>query len=190
MDDRYKHLDIYYIVDTGTQMHGDKIGSVNSAMEEAITVDIPDISSANDDIKIRVAIMQFSSGASWVTTPVSVDEIIWRDLHAGGANDFGHALNLLALQFKKEEAITDLAPVIIAFSNATATDDYETAFDKLCQIPLFRDSIRIGVAIGEDADRHALTLFTGDSKSVLAVNDKYKLKALIRIQHRKEKRLT
>lgn len=45
----HKTLTIYYLIDTGAQMTGDKIGSINSAMEEAITVDLPDISTANGD---------------------------------------------------------------------------------------------------------------------------------------------
>ena len=53
-----KIMTLFYVVDTSGSMTGDKIGSVNSAMEEAITVDLPDISTANDDAEIRVAIMQ------------------------------------------------------------------------------------------------------------------------------------
>ena len=44
-----KTLTIYCLIDTGVQMAGDKIGSVNLALEEAITVDLPDIASANED---------------------------------------------------------------------------------------------------------------------------------------------
>lgn len=62
-----KTLTIYYLVDTGVQMAGDKIGAINSAMEEAITVDLPDISTDNEDADIQVAIIQFSDGASWIT---------------------------------------------------------------------------------------------------------------------------
>ena len=48
-----KIMTLFYVVDTSGSMSGDKIGSVNSAMEEAITVDLPDISTANDDAEIR-----------------------------------------------------------------------------------------------------------------------------------------
>ena len=37
-----KIMTLFYVVDTSGSMTGDKIGSVNSAMEEAITVDLPD----------------------------------------------------------------------------------------------------------------------------------------------------
>ena len=48
-----KIMTLFYVVDTSGSMTGEKIGSVNSAMEEAITIDLPDISAANDDAEIR-----------------------------------------------------------------------------------------------------------------------------------------
>ena len=57
-----KVMTLFYVVDTSGSMYGSKIGSVNSAMEEAITSDLPEISAANDDAEIKVAIMQCSSG--------------------------------------------------------------------------------------------------------------------------------
>lgn len=180
---QHKTLDIYYLVDTGTQMCGDKIGSINAAKQEAIGVDLPYIASAND-IAIGIAVMQFSNGASWITPPtgpINISDIIWNDLHAYGANDFGQALNLLAEQLQKVESVTYLSPIIIAFSNATVTDDYEKALNQLNQIDLFHDSIRIGIEIGKNADRHALTLFTGTPNSVITANDTHALKELMRI---------
>lgn len=184
---QHKTLDIYYLLDTGTQMSGDKIGSINYAMEEVIGVDLPDIVTAND-IAIRIVVMQFSNGASWITPPsgpINIGDMIWNDLHAYGANDFGQALNLLAEQLQKAEFSTYLSPIIIAFSNAPVTDDYEKAINQLNRIDLFHDSIRIGIEIGKNADRHALTLFTGTPNSVITVNDTHALKELMRIQQRK-----
>lgn len=176
-----KTLTIYYLIDTGAQMAGDKIGSVNSALEEAIAVDLPDIASANEDAEIRIAIIQFSTGASWVTPgAVPVGELIWSDLHAFGSNDFGQALHLLAEDLKIFNPRTNFAPVVLAFSNATVTDEYAEILMRLEQMDCFRCGHRIGVAIGADADKNALVAFTGSSDAVLAVNDKHTLKALIR----------
>ena len=41
-----KIMTLFYLVDTSGSMMGDKLGSVNAAMEEAIVTDLPDISSA------------------------------------------------------------------------------------------------------------------------------------------------
>ena len=48
-----KVMTLFYVVDTSGSMYGSKIGSVNSAMEEAITSDLPEISAANDDAEIK-----------------------------------------------------------------------------------------------------------------------------------------
>ena len=89
-----KVMTLFYVVDTSGSMCGSKIGSVNSAMEEAITSDLPEISAANDDAEIKVAIMQFSSGCSWITPqsgPIAIGDVIWNDLNAGGVTDLGAA---------------------------------------------------------------------------------------------------
>src|SRR5699024_16991 len=85
-----KVMTLFYVVDTSGSMTGDKIGSVNSAMEEAIIDDLPNISAANDDAEIKVAIMQFASGCSWITPssgPIGIGEVIWNDLNASGLTD-------------------------------------------------------------------------------------------------------
>ena len=58
-------MTLFYIVDTSGSMYGEKIGSVNDAMKEAIQSDLPEISTVNDDAEIRVAILQFASGCNW-----------------------------------------------------------------------------------------------------------------------------
>ena len=53
---------------------------------------LKEVAQANDDAEIKVAIMQFSSGCSWITPasgPVGLDDIIWNDLQAGGLTEFG-----------------------------------------------------------------------------------------------------
>lgn len=176
-----KTLPIYYLIDTGSQMAGDKIASINSALEEAVAVDLPDISIANDDVEIRVAIIQFSNDASWVTPgAVPLGDLIWNDLHASGANDFGQALHLLAVDLKSFDPHTMFAPIVVAFSNATVTDDYTGILKQLSQMECFRRGHKIGIMIGSGADKKALETFTGSSDTVLAVNDKHTLKSLMR----------
>ena len=44
----------------------------------------------------------------------------------------------------------------------------------------FKHAIKIAIAIGDDADKAVLAEFTGTIESVITVNDKHTLKALIR----------
>lgn len=182
-----KIMTLFYVVDTSGSMSGDKIGSVNSAMEEAITVDLPNISSANDDAEIRVAIMQFSSGCSWITPssgPIGIGDVIWNDLHANGLTDLGSACVELDKKLSRKEFLESqtgaYAPVILLFSDGGPTDNWEKDLEQLKKNNWFKHAIKIAIAIGEDADITVLSTFTGTPESVITVNDKHTLKALIR----------
>ena len=174
-----KIMTLFYVVDTSGSMTGDKIGSVNSAMEEAITVDLPDISTANDDAEIRVAIMQFSSGCSWITPssgPIGIGDVIWNDLRANGLTDLGAACTELDKKLSRTEFLESqtgaYAPVILLFSDGGPTDNWEKGLEQLKKNNWFKHAIKIAIAIGEDADRNVLATFTGTPESVIAVNDK------------------
>lgn len=182
-----KIMTLFYVVDTSGSMTGDKIGSVNSAMEEAITVDLPDISTANDDAEIRVAIMQFSSGCSWITPasgPIEIGDVIWNDLLPNGLTDLGAACVELDKKLSRTEFLESqtgaYAPVILLFSDGCPTDNWEKGLEQLKKNNWFKHAIKIAIAIGEDADRSVLAKFTGTPEAVIAVNDKHTLKALIR----------
>ena len=182
-----KIMTLFYVVDTSGSMTGDKIGSVNSAMEEAITVDLPDISTANDDAEIRVAIMQFSSGCSWITPssgPIGIGDVIWNDLYANGLTDLGAACVELDKKLSRNEFLESqtgaYAPVMLLFSDGGPTDNWEKGLEQLKKNNWFKHAIKIAIAIGDDADKNVLATFTGTSESVIAVNDKHTLKALIR----------
>ena len=182
-----KMMTLFYVVDTSGSMTGEKIGSVNSAMEEAITVDLPDIATANDDAEIRVAIMQFSSGCSWITPPsgpINLYDVIWNDLRAGGLTDLGAACLELDKKLSKNEYLRSqtgaYAPVILLFSDGGPTDNWENGLEQLKKNNWFKHAIKIAIAIGEDPDKQVLATFTGTPEAVIEVNDKHTLKALIR----------
>ena len=182
-----KIMTLLYLVDNSGSMTGVKIGSVNSAMEVAIPVDLPAISTANDDAEIRVAIMQFSSGCSWITPssgPIGIGDVIWNDLHVNGLTDLGAACVELDKKLSRNEFLESqtgaYAPVILLFSDGGPTDNWEKGLEQLKKNNWFKHAIKIAIAIGEDADKNVLATFTGTPESVIAVNDKHTLKALIR----------
>ena len=85
-----KVMTIFYLIDSSESMTGERMGTINAAMEESIPF-FREIEAANDDAEIRLAIMQFSSGCGWVTPltgPVALDDLIWNDLKAEGITDF------------------------------------------------------------------------------------------------------
>lgn len=114
-----KVMTLFYLIDTSGSMGGSRIGTVNAAMEECIPL-LKEVAAANDDAEIKVAILQFSSGCSWVTPvsgPVGLDDIIWNDLQAGGMTEFGGALLELDKKLSRNEYLNSqtgaYAPVIL-----------------------------------------------------------------------------
>lgn len=180
-------MTLFYVVDTSGSMKGSKIGTVNSAMEEAVLRDLPAISEENDDAEIKAAIMQFSSGCSWITpasAPVGVGDLVWNDLEAGGLTDFGAACLELESKLSRSAFLKSdtgcYAPVILLLSDGGPTDDWEAGLEKLQKNNWFKAAIKIAIAIGDSADREVLARFTGSPEAVADAGDKSTLKKLIR----------
>ena len=126
-------MTLFYIIDTSESMSGTRIGTVNSAMEECKEL-INDIARANDDAEIKVAVMQFSSGCTWITSKaeqINIEAWQWQDLQAGGITDFGAALLELDRKLSRKEFLKSqtgaYAPVILLFSDGGPTDNREKA---------------------------------------------------------------
>lgn len=180
-------MTLFYVVDASGSMSGTKIGTVNNAMEEAIQSDLKEISAANDDAEIKVAILKFSTDSEWITPssgPVSIEELFWNDLPAGGLTDLGHACKELNQKLSRTEYLKSqtgaYAPVILLFSDGGPTDDWQSGLRELKQNNWFKHAIKIAIAIGKDADKRVLAEFTGTPEAVITVDDKNTLKALIR----------
>ena len=89
-------LHFFWIVDCSGSMYGEKIGTVNNAIQSVIP-EMVDVADNNPNAQLLIRTLQFSTGASWVTTsPIPVEEFAWDDLEAGGVTDLGKAFELLA----------------------------------------------------------------------------------------------
>lgn len=180
-----KIMTLFYLVDVSGSMEGSKIGTVNAAMEECVPL-LREVAQANDDAEIKVAILQFSSGCSWVTPasgPVGLDDIIWNDLQPGGMTEFGGALAELDKKLSRNEYLQSqtgaYAPVILLFSDGGPTDDWEVALDKIKQNKWFKHAIKIAIDIESGSDRSVLAAFTGNPEAILCANDTATLKKMI-----------
>ena len=81
-----KVMTLFYVVDTSGSMCGSKIGSVNSAMEEAITSDCR--RSAQQTMMLNQsghhAVQQWLFVDHSAECPIAIGDVIWNDLNAGG----------------------------------------------------------------------------------------------------------
>lgn len=174
-------LHFFWIVDCSGSMYGEKIGTVNHAIQSTIPEMVEAVGdSPNAQLLIRT--LKFSTGASWVTSnPVNVEDFAWNDLDANGVTDLGKAFELLVAQLTippmSERA---LPPVLVLLSDGQPTDDYKKALSNLLHLPWGKKAVKIAIAIGQDADNSVLENFTGNKELVLQANNPQTLVKMIK----------
>jgi uncharacterized protein YegL len=164
------------IIDVSGSMAGEKIASVNEAMR-AVPQQLADINEDMADTKLKIAPMEFSSGARWFALqnnePAEVESFRWIDMKASGLTDLGAACSLLAQKLTVTEnggwmkGRGGAAPVIILLSDGDPTDDYKKNLEILKKRGWFRSAIKFAVAIGADANKAVLAEFAGHSEAVI-----------------------
>lgn len=122
-------MTLFFVVDTSGSMGGSKIGTLNSAIEEVIP-EIRKISGENADAAIKIAVLDFSSGAHWITpAPIDAESFCWNYLDADGLTDFGEMCKMLNEKLSRNAFMRDVAgsfaPAIFLLSDGEPTDEYK-----------------------------------------------------------------
>lgn len=174
-------IHFFWVVDCSGSMYGEKIGIVNNTIQECIP-EMRNSADNNPNAQLLIRALQFSSGASWITTsPVPVENYSWEDMEAGGLTELGKAFDLLAAQLSiPPMPARALPPVIVLLSDGQPTDDYKKSLDKLKGMPWFRKAVKIAISIGQDADDDVLIEFTGNKELVLQANNATALAKMIK----------
>jgi uncharacterized protein YegL len=177
-----RQMVLFFIIDTSGSMDGTKIGSVNTAIREAL----PELKDAGgSDVDLKIACLKFSTGCDWLyPTPVSAESFLWNNVRADGVTDLGAACRELSRKMSKTEFLkapsASVAPVLFLMSDGDATDDYEGGLSVLSQNSWYKSAIKVAVAIGEGANIEELAKFTGNSEAVVTVHTPEALKKWIR----------
>ncbi len=177
-------MTLFFVVDASGSMEGSKMGTLNSAIEEVIP-EIRKISGENADAAIKIAVLEFASGARWITpAPMEAEGFTWSFLNADGLTDFGQACKQLDEKLSRKAFMSDVAgsfaPAIFLLSDGEPTDDYKPELKKLWDNNWFKKAIKVAVAIGDDANRDILSEFTGSKEAVLTVHTPEALTKMIR----------
>ena len=177
-----KTLVLFYLIDTSGSMTGAKIGTVNTIMEEVIP-EIRDVGGADSEVK--VAVLDFNSTCNWMyQKPISVEDFTWNRLDAEGMTSLGAACRELNSKMSRSEflqsASLSFSPVIFLLSDGEPTDDFKGGLAVLKKNKWFQTGLKVAVGIGNDANKAVLTEFTGNSESVLMVNNGKALANMIR----------
>lgn len=174
-------LHFFWVVDCSGSMYGEKIGTVNHAIQSTIP-EMAEAAGNNPNARLLVRTLTFSDGARWVNAdPVEIDRFAWDDLAAQGVTDLGKAFDLLAEQLTIPP-MTDraLPPVIVLLSDGCPTDDYKGPLNRLLSLPWGKKAVRIAISIGQDADDSVLEEFTGNPELVLQANNPQALVKMIK----------
>lgn len=174
-------IHFFWVVDCSGSMYGEKIGIVNNTIQECIP-EMRNSADNNPNAQLLIRALQFSSGASWITTsPVPVENYSWEDMEANGLTELDKAFDLLAAQLSiPPMPARALPPVIVLLSDGQPTDDYKKSLDKLKGMPWFRKAVKIAISIGQDADDDVLIEFTGNKELVLQANNATALAKMIK----------
>jgi uncharacterized protein YegL len=176
---------LFFVIDTSGSMDGSKIGAVNTAIEEVIPA-IREVSDENADAQIKIAALEFSSGARWITSsgPVEADQFRWNYLNAEGVTDFGAACKTLNEKLSTkafmQEATGSFAPAIFLLSDGEPTDSWDRELAALRQNNWFKAAVKVAIAIGDDANKDVLKEFTGTMEAVLETHNSATLKKMIK----------
>lgn len=159
-------LHFIWVADASGSMKDDgKIQALNMAIREAIP-HMQKVASENPNAQVLVRAIKFSSGAQWhISQPTPVENFKWVDLKADGVTDMGKALSMIADQLKIPP-MTDraLPPVLVLISDGQPTDSFEKGLKKLMNQPWGKKSVRVAIAIGQDADAGVLQKFIGHNE--------------------------
>ena len=174
-------LHFFWVVDCSGSMFGEKMGTVNNAIQETVP-EMQEAAEGNPNAQLLVRTLKFSSGASWVNPlPVKVEDFVWEDLIAIGVTDMGKAFDLLADELTiPPMSDRALPPVIVLLSDGRPTDNYKASLKKLLSLPWGKKSVRIAISIGQDADNDVLAEFTGSRDLVLHANNAATLTKMIK----------
>jgi len=178
-----RELHFIFMADCSGSMGVDgKIEALNAAINEAIP-HMRDVAEENPFAQLLVRAITFSTGAQWhVSQPTPIEEFEWEDVEADGVTDLGKAFTEVAEQLSVENMPErSLPPVLVLTSDGQPTDDYKTGLQRLMDQPWGKKAVRIGIAIGQDADIDCLQEFIGNVEfPPLQANNAERLAQLIK----------
>ena len=185
-----QELNLIFVIDNSGSMDGEKIGAVNNAIRDVMTI-MPEIQEDTSDANIKISAMTFSDGVKWVyNEPKEVNDFVWKDLGVDGGTNLSRAYDELAKFLRKKKnggQMPDLggvAPIIILMTDGLPTSyDWEEHLTDLKRKGWFKVALKYALSIGVDTDEamNVLTKFTGNSETVLKVYSAEALRKVIKV---------
>lgn len=185
-----QELNVIFVIDNSGSMQGEKIGAVNNAIRDIMSI-MPDIQDDTGDATIKISAMTFSDDAKWIySEPKTIEEFKWHDIDTEGATNLSAACDELSRFLCKRESggkmpdLGGVAPIIIFMTDGMPTSyDWEQHLADLKKKGWFKVALKYAIAIEVNTDeaRDVLTKFTGNSETVLTVYSAEALRRVIKV---------
>lgn len=185
-----QELNVIFVIDNSGSMAGEKIGAVNNAIRDVMSI-MPDIQDDTGDAQIKISAMTFSDNAKWVCQePQTVEDFKWHDVDTEGGTDLSQAYDALATYLCKKSNggkmpdFGGVAPIIILMTDGMPTSyDWEKHLAELKKKGWFKVALKYAIAIEVNSDeaKDVLTKFTGTSETVLTVYTAEALRKVIKV---------
>ena len=185
-----QELNLLFIIDNSGSMEGEKIGAVNNAIRDVMSI-MPEIQEDTSDAEIKISALTFSENCKWVySEPKSVNDFKWTDITTEGGTDYSKAYDELAKFLCKRESggkmpdIGGVAPIIILMSDGMPTSpDWMDHLNLLKKKGWFKVALKYALAIQIDTKEamDVLSAFTGNPETVLKVYTAEALRKVIKV---------
>lgn len=185
-----QELNVMFVIDNSGSMEGEKIGAVNNAIRDVMSI-MPDIQDDTGDATIKISALTFSDDAKWIYhEPKTVEEFKWRDIDVEGGTNLSAAYDELSKYLCKREnggQMPDLggvAPIIILMTDGMPTShDWDKHLASLKKKGWFKVALKYAIAIEVNTDeaRDVLSSFTGNPETVLTVYTAEALRRVIKV---------
>ena len=185
-----QELNVIFVIDNSGSMSGEKIGAVNNAIRDVMSI-MPEIQEDTSDAILKISAMTFSDSVKWVyTEPKTVEEFKWHDIGTDGGTNLSAAYDELSHYLCKKEQggqmpdLGGVAPVILLMTDGLPTsNDWEKRLSSLKRKGWFKAALKYAIAIDVNTDeaRDVLTKFTGNSETVLTVTSAEALRKVIKV---------
>lgn len=185
-----QELNLVFVIDNSGSMEGEKIGAVNNAIRDVVSI-MPEIQDDTSDANIKISALLFSDTAKWVfNEPKPVSEFKWKDIDVEGGTNLSDAYDKLASYLTKKSKggqmpdLGGVAPILILMTDGMPTSyDWNKHLDTLKKKGWFKVALKYALAIGVDCDeaRDVLIKFTNNSETVLKVYTAEALRQVIKV---------
>lgn len=185
-----QELNVLFVIDNSGSMAGEKIGAVNNAIRDVMSI-MPEIQEDTSDAVIKLSALRFSDSAEWLySEPKSIADFKWKDLSAMGGTNLSAAYDALASWLRKREHggqmpdFGGIAPIILLMTDGIPTSrDWEEHLEKLRKCAWFRVALKYALAVQIDTEEamSVLCRFTGDPATVLKVYTAEALRKVIQV---------